>query len=654
MALLDQALQYAARGWHVFPLQPGTKKGHLLSNGHLGASKDPDQIRSWFEEHPDRNIGIAIKPSGLLVLDVDTNGDKQGAESLALIDSELPNTLMARTGRGGMHAVYDAREGFPQKRVIEFLPGLDLLGDGYIVASPSKVATGSYAWLGGSVAPAPVALCKILEKRSAPAPNPDAPAGSITEGSRNTALFRLGCALRDQGIGEDALLAALESENTRRCNPPLDHNELSMICASVMMRVDPEHDAVAGSVFLEAIGIEQKQEQPDVADAQLAYEIAKQDQPPIRVYESGFPELDKLVGGGIQTRGVHVIVGPPGTGKTGHALGIARHISKTHQVPSLYLSSELERTECSGRLAAIALGCPHKDVLRGKVSKADRSNAIRDDQVYLLGVEDYIKGTKGLEKLKPQIDKITARHGVPPIVFIDYLQNLTMALEDGKEIRTGVSSLIYSVRVLSLLCDCALVVVSSTARSSYKKLEEDNPVTYLSAAKESGDIEYAATNVVYLDVDPDHVNGEYSARIAVAKARSGETGFVGAKFHGPSGKWSPCAESISLMSAASKSAKVDQGKVDADNARVLDVVQKHGPKTWTRLRALCGGNAQNVNAARDRLVCSGAIQSAEHAVLEADHRMRTRVVFFTPGNGPKAPAAPVIDKNSTAAEFLKG
>src|SRR5947209_16879997 len=64
--LLKAALRYAARGWAVFPLAPGTKVPLKGSNGVKDATKNTDQIRSWWTKNPDANIG------GCTVLDVDT------------------------------------------------------------------------------------------------------------------------------------------------------------------------------------------------------------------------------------------------------------------------------------------------------------------------------------------------------------------------------------------------------------------------------------------------------------------------------------------------------------------------------------------------------------------------------------------------------
>src|ERR1700731_4445185 len=98
MSNVDHAQQYAARGWHVFPLHWITSRGkcscgkrcsspgkhpygRLVPDGHLNATTDAATIEAWWAEVPEANIGIATGPSGLTVLDVD------GPEGRAQLDA---------------------------------------------------------------------------------------------------------------------------------------------------------------------------------------------------------------------------------------------------------------------------------------------------------------------------------------------------------------------------------------------------------------------------------------------------------------------------------------------------------------------------------------------------------------------------------------
>src|SRR2546421_6089132 len=69
-SLLAAALDYAARGWYVFPLRVDTKAPALRADWQTIATTDPDAIRSWWAGRP-HNVGIAVGPSRLFVIDLD-------------------------------------------------------------------------------------------------------------------------------------------------------------------------------------------------------------------------------------------------------------------------------------------------------------------------------------------------------------------------------------------------------------------------------------------------------------------------------------------------------------------------------------------------------------------------------------------------------
>jgi hypothetical protein len=56
---------------------------------------------------------------------------------------------------------------------------------------------------------------------------------AIPEGKRNDTLMRLGASLRARGLNEDEIRAALLDENSRRCDPPLEAEEVHGIARSV-------------------------------------------------------------------------------------------------------------------------------------------------------------------------------------------------------------------------------------------------------------------------------------------------------------------------------------------------------------------------------------------------------------------------------------
>ncbi|MCQ6245243.1 bifunctional DNA primase/polymerase [Streptomyces malaysiensis] len=288
-ALLRAAMDAAERGWHVFPLRPGTKRPALhgeascprtgeCAAGHRKweqrATTDPDRIQSAWSRAP-FNVGIATGPSGLVVVDLDMPKPEDDADTPSGVTSfealceragqAVPATLTVRTPSGGRHLYFTAppsirlpsTKGTLAKKIDTRAWG------GYVAAAGSVTPAGPYEAVGVSVAaPLPSWLLSILE----PAPKPvQAPSVAVTaqsrryadtalanetrnvttahHGGREAALFRAARALGRfiawgdlprsvvedalQGAGEAAGLTASECHSTLRSalNWSITHNQ---------------------------------------------------------------------------------------------------------------------------------------------------------------------------------------------------------------------------------------------------------------------------------------------------------------------------------------------------------------------------------------------------------------------------------------------
>ncbi len=173
--MLTAALEYAAKGWHVFPVQPRGKQP-LTRHGVKDATTDLAQIGQWWTTTSEANVGVGCGPSGLVVIDIDD------VASVKLLPS-LPRTLAARTGSGGYHVYYAAPSWSLGPTVgrlpgVGELPGVDLrAGASYVLAPPSVTDKGSYEWTDTY----PLAPCPSWLK---PAPPKPRPVGEVKEGTK--------------------------------------------------------------------------------------------------------------------------------------------------------------------------------------------------------------------------------------------------------------------------------------------------------------------------------------------------------------------------------------------------------------------------------------------------------------------------------------
>jgi hypothetical protein len=230
--LTAAAVDYAARGWHVFPLWPGSKAPAVPDQWERRATTDLDLIRRWWSARP-YNIGIAVGPSGLYVVDLDvpkpgrppmarfagaaattattataqvngvadtnairdktattatTPGDgRQAFAALCAAHGQpIPaDTYTVATPTGGLHLYYVHPAGPPLRNTVGGLgPWIDTRGPaapgrvagGYVVAPPSAITGRPYRVVR---AQPPVALPGWLATLLAPAVSP-VPARPVT------------------------------------------------------------------------------------------------------------------------------------------------------------------------------------------------------------------------------------------------------------------------------------------------------------------------------------------------------------------------------------------------------------------------------------------------------------------------------------------
>lgn len=142
--LAGQATLYADRGWHVFPLSPGSKKPLPGGDGQDDATNDVEQVLEWWSDFPEANIGVHCRPSGLYVVDLDRHAKGvDGVETWRRLIGEhggTEPTATVRTAGGGFHLYYRAPAGVELSNTAGKLgPGVDTRGNGYVVAPPSVV-----------------------------------------------------------------------------------------------------------------------------------------------------------------------------------------------------------------------------------------------------------------------------------------------------------------------------------------------------------------------------------------------------------------------------------------------------------------------------------------------------------------------------------
>ncbi|MHC5101040.1 MAG: phage/plasmid primase, P4 family [Planctomycetota bacterium] len=259
---LECALAYSQMGWQVLPVHTiidgkcscgkadcsSAGKHPASTNGVKDASADSGQIQRWFGNGRAWNIGIAAgADSKLAILDIDP---KHGGDE-TIKQYTIPRTLEVITGSGGRHFYFADQQGSMRNSSGKLGSGLDVRGtNGYVVAPPSLHASGNeYRW---AVDPRAMPLAQVpawmKNGRSKPLPShPKVQDGPILEGQRNQTLCSIAGAMRRQGCDEDAIFSALININGRRCQPPMEFEELQKIAQSIARYPVEDKDIVSNS-----------------------------------------------------------------------------------------------------------------------------------------------------------------------------------------------------------------------------------------------------------------------------------------------------------------------------------------------------------------------------------------------------------------------
>jgi len=258
-SLRKAALSYAGKGFAVVPMHtvvngkcscskgakcPSPGKHPRNLNGVNGASTSKAQVGKWWNEYPRASIGIACgTKSNIFALDIDPrNGGQETLHRLIEKLGKLNSTVVSSTGGGGTHHIFK----LPKFKIRKdsqgkvFGAGVDVVSDGAIIIVPPSVhASGKrYQWHEGAslLKTSPAALPKKWRKHIKSQQTHDqskaTESETIVAGTRNDTLTSIAGKLHSAGIGPEALLAALMSES-KRCQPPLDDEEVEKIAQSV-------------------------------------------------------------------------------------------------------------------------------------------------------------------------------------------------------------------------------------------------------------------------------------------------------------------------------------------------------------------------------------------------------------------------------------
>ena len=249
---------------------------------------------------------------------------------------------------------------------------------------------------------------------------------------------------------------------------------------------------------------------------------------------TGFADIDKLLGGGLQRSDMIVLAARPSLGKTTLAFNMARHAAGQGAVVGIF-SLEMSREQLAVRLLSSEANVDSHRLRLGLVSEADERRLL--DAIGLLSdLPIYIDDTpiQGIVEMRGKARRLQSERGLD-LLIVDYLQLISGSGRIDNRVQE-MGEISRSLKGLARDLDTPVLACSQLSRAVEQR-PTHRPL--LSDLRESGSIEQDADVVAFIyreDVyttreewekkNPSAAYPQNIAEIIVGKHRNGPLGTV--------------------------------------------------------------------------------------------------------------------------------
>ena len=240
---------------------------------------------------------------------------------------------------------------------------------------------------------------------------------------------------------------------------------------------------------------------------------------------TGFPSVDRILGGGVRQGDLIVLGGDVGVGKSSFALAIALRIAERGE-SAAFLSGEMEEERMWERALAIESRTRLDDIRRGTLS--DEARASVGGAAVRLRDRPLAYRPIAADTLEAVADRIRSCHA--PFTAVDYLQLLPPTKGSGDLAEQGAAA-VRLLKETAIDAHTALLLVAQLPRHNPKRRDprpELDDFGVLGAVKFHADVVLG----LYREEMYQVTRGvEGATELIVAKNRHGATGFVDLYFY---------------------------------------------------------------------------------------------------------------------------
>ncbi|MFP4528046.1 MAG: replicative DNA helicase [Candidatus Kapaibacterium sp.] len=264
----------------------------------------------------------------------------------------------------------------------------------------------------------------------------------------------------------------------------------------------------------------------------LINRLAERDSSGLTGIESGFRELDKMLGG-FQNSDLVIIAARPSMGKTALALSMARNMAVEYKEPVAFFSIEMSSQQLVIRLLSAESRINQQKIRTGMVSQDDMTKIVHSlgklsDSPIIIDDSPMLT----IMELRAKCRRLKAEYGIK-IVFIDYLQLMHSPKAESRE--REISMISQALKSIAKELNIPVVALAQLNRSIEAR-KDRRPM--LSDLRESGSIEQDADVVMFVNrpevyheaAYDDGTPTEGTAEIIIGKQRNGPIGNIKVAF----------------------------------------------------------------------------------------------------------------------------
>ncbi|MEI6818278.1 MAG: DnaB-like helicase C-terminal domain-containing protein [Verrucomicrobiota bacterium] len=247
--------------------------------------------------------------------------------------------------------------------------------------------------------------------------------------------------------------------------------------------------------------------------------------------DTGFPELDRIIGG-LAPGKLVVIASRPGMGKTTLMLNIVEHLCFEKKISGYVLTGDLSATDLVERLILGGARVSHEQI-SSQPTELTKGDLLRIQRaaVTIAGSANIVDDTRGIsiESLRSKV-LLAKESNEIAFVAIDHLHLLSSdAQKPWPSRKQEMDEVVRQLKSLARELDLPVLVLAQLKRRA-----DSRPFPTLSDLRESAALEYEADVIGLLhrrqggEINGEHVPEDQSwIELKIAKNRQGQTGSAG-------------------------------------------------------------------------------------------------------------------------------